>query len=222
MKRKAWIAVIALAAVMGLLLFPVAGTVRYWQGWLYLAVFFSMTVPIAGYLMKHDPALLERRMRGGPTAEKEPAQKIIMLAATLGFAGILVVSALDFRFKWSDISPHTVIAGDLLTVLGFYITFLVYKENSFASATIEVVPNQRVISTGPYALVRHPMYTGGMIYLLGMPLALGSWWGFVPLAAMLPALFWRLSNEEQFLSEHLPGYSEYLAKVRWRMIPKVY
>jgi protein-S-isoprenylcysteine O-methyltransferase Ste14 len=222
MKRKAWIAVIALAAVMGLLLFPAAGTVRYWQGWLYLAVFFSMTAPITAYLLKNDPALLERRMSGGPTAEKERAQKIIMSVATLGFAGILVVSALDFRFQWSNVSPYAVIVGNLLTVLGFCITFLVYKENSFASATIEVVPGQRVISTGPYAFVRHPMYTGGMLYLLGMPLALGSWWGFVPLAAMLPALFWRISNEEQFLSTHLPGYSDYLAKVRWRMIPKVY
>jgi len=222
MKRKAWIAVIALAAVMGLLLFPVAGTVRYWQEWLYLAVFFSLTAPITGYLLKNDPALLERRMSGGPAAEREPAQKIIMSIATLGFAGILAVSAFDFRFKWSDVSPYAVIVGDLLTVLGFYITFLVYKENSFASATIEVAPGQKVISTGPYAIVRHPMYTGGMFYLFGMPLALGSWWGFVPLAAMLPALFWRISKEEQFLSEHLPGYSAYLAKVRWRMIPKVY
>jgi len=128
MKRKAWIAVIALAAVMGLLLFPVAGTGRYWQGWLYLVVFFSLTAPITGYLLKNNPALLERRMSGGPTAEKEPAQKIVMLVATLGFAGILVVSALDFRFKWSDVSPYVVIVGDLLTVLGFYITFLVYKE----------------------------------------------------------------------------------------------
>jgi protein-S-isoprenylcysteine O-methyltransferase Ste14 len=222
MKRKAWIAVIALAAVMGLLLFPVAGTVRYWQGWLYLAVFFSLTAPITGYLLKRDPALLQRRMSGGPIAEKEPAQKIIMSVATLGFAGILVASALDFRFNWSDVSPYAVIVGDLLTVLGFYITFLVYKENSFASATIEVTPHQKVISTGPYALVRHPMYAGGMLYLLGMPLALGSWWAFVALAAMLPALFWRISKEEQFLSEHLPGYSEYLAKVRWPLIPKVY
>src|SRR5262245_49036359 len=95
-------------------------------------------------------------MSGGPTAEKEPAQKIIMFLATLGFAGILVVSALDFRFKWSDVSPYAVIVGDVLTVLGFYITFLVYKENSFASATIEIMPDQKVISTGPYAIVRHP------------------------------------------------------------------
>jgi protein-S-isoprenylcysteine O-methyltransferase Ste14 len=222
LNQRAWLGLFFLAVIMGLLLFLAAGTVRYWQAWVYLGVFFGVSVLITLYLMKNDPALLKRRLSGGPTAEKERTQKVIMFFASAGFIGLLVVPALDHRFQWSSVPTYMVIAGDLLTVLGFYLIFLVYKENTFSSATIEVASDQKAISTGPYALVRHPMYAGSLLYLLGIPLALGSYWGLLVLVAVLPALIWRLLDEEQFLAKKLPGYVEYRAKVRWRLIPKVF
>jgi protein-S-isoprenylcysteine O-methyltransferase Ste14 len=219
---KAWLGLILLAIVMGLLVFLPAGTVRYWQAWVFLAVFLGTSLLITIYLMKKNPALLERRLRGGPTAEKENTQKVIMFFTSIGFIGLLVLSALDHRFGWSAMPVCLVIAGDTLILTGFYLVFLVYKENPFSSATIEVAQSQEVISTGPYALVRHPMYAGGLLYLPGISLALGSFWGLVPLAAMVPFLLWRLFDEERFLSRHLPGYTDYCAKVRWRLIPRVF
>ena len=211
-----------LAIVMGLLLFLPAGTVRYWQAWGYLCIFLGASLLITIYLVKKDPALLERRLKAGPTAEKEKQQKIIMFFASAGFIALLVVSAFDHRFMWSSLPVYVAIAGDLSTALGFYIVFLVYKENPFTSATIEVVADQEVISTGPYAVVRHPMYAGSLPLLLGTPLGLGSYWGLLPLAATMPFLMWRLLDEERFLSKNLPGYTEYCTKVRWRLIPGVF
>ena len=206
----------------GSLTFIPAGTARYWQAWVYLGVFFGASFLITRYLMEKDPALLERRLGAGPAAEKERTQKIIMLIASLGFVASLVVPALDYRFRWSSVPAYAFIVGDALAALCFYITFLVYKENTFASATIEIAEGQHVISTGPYAIVRHPMYAGGSLLFLGTPLALGSCWGLLAFAAVLPALIWRLLEEEKFLSRSLPGYTEYCAKVRWRLIPRVF
>ncbi len=208
-----------LAAVVALLLFVPAGTPRYWQAWAYLAVFFGTSSVITVYLMKNDPALLRRRLRGGPTAEKETSQKIIMSFTSIGFVALLVVSALDHRFGWSSPPALLTIAADGLILLGLYIVFLVYRENSFSSATIEVAADQRVISTGPYAVVRHPMYAGGFLYLLATPLALGSWWGLLAAAALAPFLAWRLFDEERLLKEKLPGYADYCSRTRWRLIP---
>jgi protein-S-isoprenylcysteine O-methyltransferase Ste14 len=222
LNTRAWLGLVFLAIAMGLLLFLSAGTARYCQAWGYLAVFFGASFLITLYLMKNDPALLARRLSGGPTAEKEKPQKIMMFFASIGFIALLVMPALDHRFMWSSMPLHVVIAGDILTALGFYIIYLVYKENTFASATIEVAGDQRVISTGPYAVVRHPMYAGGSLYLLGTPFALGSYWGLLMLAGMMPFLIGRLLEEERFLSKNLPGYTEYCAKVRWRLIPGVF
>ena len=219
---KAWLGIVFLAIAMGLLLFVPAGTINYWEAWVYLAVFFGASILITLYLMKKDPALLKRRLSSGPTAEKEKTQKIIMLFTTIGFIVLLVVTALDHRFMWSSVPLYIIFAGDILTALGFYIVFLAYKENTFASATIEVAQHQRVISTGPYVIVRHPMYAGGSLYLLGMPLALASYWGLLVLTGMMPFLIWRLFDEERFLSKNLPGYTEYCATVRWRLIPGVF
>jgi protein-S-isoprenylcysteine O-methyltransferase Ste14 len=222
LNTKAWLGIGVLAFAMGLLLFLSAGTIRYWQAWAYLAVYFGASVAITLYLMKHDAALLQRRLRGGPTAEKEKTQKIIMLFASLGFSGTLVVPALDRRYSWSNVPPLLVIAGDVLVALSFFIMFLVFKENTFTSATIEVAEGQRVISTGPYAIVRHPMYAGGSLFFLGIPLALGSYWGLLVFVVVLPALIWRLLDEEKFLARNLPGYTEYCARMRWRLIPGVF
>jgi len=219
---KAWISLAALVAVMGAILFSAAGTARYWHGWAYLAVFAAQAALVTLYLLRRDLALLERRMRGGPAAEERPAQRIIMLFASLGFVTVLLVPGLDHRFGWSRVPIPLVVAGDVLVAVGFYLIFLVYRENTYTSATIEVAADQRVISTGPYALVRHPMYAGGTVYLIATPLALGSYWGFVPIAIMLPFLIWRLFDEERLLSAMLPGYADYQKRVRYRMIPHVW
>ena len=216
---RAWFALAILGFVMGLLLFVPAGTVDYWQGWVYLSIFMGASALTTLYLMRRDPALLERRMRGGPTAEKRLAQKFIMLGASTGFIALLVVPAFDHRFGWSAVPLGGVVAGDVLVAVGFCLIALVYRENTFTSATIEVAENQKVISTGPYAVVRHPMYASSFLYVLGTPLALGSYWGLVPIAAMMPFLIGRLLDEERFLARNLPGYTEYQKRVPHRLVP---
>lgn len=207
---------------MGLILFLSAGTIHYWQAWGYLTVFFGASLLITLYLSRYDPALLARRVSAGPTAEKEKAQKIIMLFISIGFIALLLVPALDNRYGWSTAPFAVVIVGDVLVAAGFCVVFLVYKENSFTSATIEIAKDQKVISTGLYAIVRHPMYAGGLLLMIGTPLALGSYWGLLAFVAMSPFLLWRIFDEEQFLARNLPGYTEYRAKVRSRLIPGVF
>ena len=174
---KAFGGLLLLFLIMAALLFIPAGTLDYWQAWTFLTVYFAWSLAITLYLMRKDPDLLARRMSGGPTAEERTSQKIIMSFTSLGFIGLIVVPALDRRFGWSHMPPYAALAGDLLGALGWLAIFFVFKENTFTSATIELAPGQEVISTGPYALVRHPMYAGGLVMLLGMPIALGSWWG---------------------------------------------
>ena len=186
---------------------------------MYLSIFTGASLLTTLYLLKSDPALLARRMSGGPTAEKRTTQKIIMVFTSAGFIALLVIPAFDHRFGWSDVPLAVVIASDLLVALGFYFIFLVYRENTFTSATIEIAENQTVISTGPYAIVRHPMYASALLYLLGTPLALGSYYGLLPVAAMVPLLLWRLFDEEKFLATNLQGYSEYQQRVRHRLVP---
>ena len=138
------------------------------------------------------------------------------------FLLILIVPALDHRYGWSVVSPYVNAIGDVLIVAGFYIVFLVFKENTYASALIEVDTDQKVIATGPYAWVRHPMYIGAFILLLGMPLALGSWWGILAVVPITAAIVYRLLDEERFLAKNLPGYLEYEQKVRYRLVPFVW
>ena len=219
---RAWFSLAALAVVMGLLLFGSAGTVRYWHAWMYLLLFFGLSAAITLDLIRRDPSLLERRMKGGPTAERRPLQQLIMLGASLGFISLLVLPALDFRFHWSVVPLAGVVLGDVLFVLGFGFIGRVYRENTFTSATIEVTEGQRVVTTGPYAVVRHPMYASALLYLLGTPLALGSYWGLLGLAFMMPFLLWRLLDEERLLARELPGYTDYQARVRYRLVPFVW
>lgn len=219
---KAFGALLVLMLVLAALTFGPAWTLDYWQGWTFLAVYLAASIAIILDLLKRDPKLLERRMRGGPMAEKEPAQRVIMLLATLGCIGLIAVSALDHRVGWSRMPPWMAVAGDALVVLGWLAVFFVFRENTYTSATIELAPGQQVITTGPYALVRHPMYAGALVMLFGIPIALGSWWGLLALAAMLPVLIWRLLDEERFLAKNLPGYVEYQRKVQYRLIPLVW
>jgi protein-S-isoprenylcysteine O-methyltransferase Ste14 len=220
--RRAFGGLAILVLVTGALLFAAAGTFDYWQAGAFLAIYFTVSLAITLYLMKKDPALLARRMSGGPFAEKERSQRIIMSFASIGFIGLLVLPGLDHRFGWSQMPANVAIAGDILVVLGWIGIFFVFRENSFSSATIELAADQRVISTGPYALVRHPMYAAALVMLLGMPIALGSWWGVLTMAAVVPAVVWRLLDEERFLARNLPGYAEYQRKVRYRLLPLVW
>ena len=213
---------LVLLVVMGAVLFVSAWTFNYWQAWVFLSVFALSSLAVTVYLMKNDPKLLERRMHGGPTAEKELSQKIIMSAASIGFAAILIVPALDHRWHWSAVPPYAVIAGNILIVLGWTVIFFVFRENTFTSATIEVVADQRVVSTGPYAVVRHPMYSGSLLYFLGIPIALGSWWGLLVGMLMMPVFVLRLFDEEKLLARNLPGYSEYMVRVKYRLVPFVW
>jgi protein-S-isoprenylcysteine O-methyltransferase Ste14 len=208
--------------VVGALLFLPAGTLDYWEAWVFAGVFFACSAAIGIWLMIKDPKLLERRMNVGPTAEKETAQKVIAMFALLSFAGSSVLPALDHRFGWSAVPTSVVILGNILIALSYLAFYFVLRENTYAASTIQVEENQRVISTGPYALVRHPMYTGALILMLGIPLALGSWWGLLLLIPGIAVILWRLFDEERFLSEHLAGYTEYKNKVRYRLIPFVW
>src|SRR6266850_4102723 len=219
---KALLSVLLLAVVMGVVLFVTAGTIQYWQAWVYLLIFTIASLFTTIYLIRNDPELLKRRMRGGPTAEKRASQRVIMFFTSLAFIGLLVVPALDRRYGWSTVPIYVVIAGDALVVIGFYFIFLVYRENKYASATIEVAANQEVIDSGPYAVVRHPMYASALLYLVGTPLALGSYWGLLPFVAVIPFLIWRLIDEEKMLTRELEGYRQYRQRVPYRLVPRVW
>jgi protein-S-isoprenylcysteine O-methyltransferase Ste14 len=219
---KAFAGLFALFAVVSTALFVSAWTLDYWQAWLFLGVFFGSSFAITVYLMKKDPKLLERRVTAGPTHEKETSQKIIQFIAQFAFLLVIVFPVLDHRFRWSTMPPYVNIAGDVLIALGFYIVFLVFKENTFTSALVEVVADQEVISTGPYARVRHPMYIGALILLLGVPLALGSLLGIFTIIPITLVIIWRLLDEERFLAKSLQGYVDYEDKVKYRLVPHIW
>lgn len=211
-----------LVVVLGLVLYVSAGSLDYWQAWVYLGVFFVCTLSITLYLIRNDPALLERRVVAGPVAETRKSQQIIQGFASLFFIGIYIVAGLDFRFQWSHMSPALSLIADVFVALGLIFVFLVFRENSFASATIQVADEQKVISTGPYSLVRHPMYLGAMIFLVATPIALGSWVALPFPIPLILVIVLRLLDEEKFLAKTLPGYPEYQNQVRHHLVPGVW
>lgn len=175
--RKAMLGFLRMFLLLPLLVFLPAWTLNYWQVWLCLGVFFACVITITPYLMKANPALLERRLKAGASAEKEKSQKLIQSLAAASFVALFVLPGLDHRFAWSAVPVYVVIGGDALIVAGFVFVLWVFQVNSFTSSVIEVAVEQKVIATGPYAIVRHPMYLGSLVMLLGIPLGLGSWWG---------------------------------------------
>lgn len=207
---------------LGVVLFAPAGTIHYWQAWVYLAVFSGASALITAYLWRYDPKLLERRVHAGPAAEKEKSQKLIQFLASIAFLGEMVLPAIDHRFTWSHVPLAYTVAGEILVLFGFFVVFLVFKENTFTSATIQVDPDQRVVSTGPYAIVRHPMYTGALVMLFGTPIALGSWWGLLMVVPMIAVLVLRILDEEKFLACGLPGYMDYCRRVKFRLAPLIW
>src|ERR1700756_1150599 len=219
---KAFASAAGLFLFMAALLFVPPWTLDWWQAWMFLAVYFGGSIVLMVDLAKRDPALLERREKGGPWAEERLEQKIIMTFASLGFFALLLIPAFDRRFGWSHLPGIVVLAGNALMLIGGWGVWRFFCENSFPSARIELASDQRVISTGPYALVRHPMYATALVMMLGIPLALGSLWGLLAFAAMMPALVCRIFDEERFLVAQLPGYAEYKQKARYRLIPHLW
>jgi protein-S-isoprenylcysteine O-methyltransferase Ste14 len=204
------------------LIFWPAGTFHYWQGWLFLGVFAASTISFTVYLATHDRALLERRMKAGPQHEREPAQKIIVSLVFVVFFAMVILPALDYRYQWSPVAPWVSILGELVIVLSFLFIFWVTRVNSFAASNVRVEEGQRVIDTGPYAYVRHPMYAGAVWLFVGIPLALGSWRSLALAPLVIPVLAWRLLDEEKVLKRDLPGYIDYMRRVRFRLVPFVY
>ncbi|MFN2132930.1 MAG: methyltransferase family protein, partial [Anaerolineae bacterium] len=166
--------------------------------------------------------LLAGRIKAGPVAETQKSQQIIQSLASVFFIALFIVPGLDFRFHWLSVPPVLSLAADLFVALGFLIVFLVFRENTYTSATIEVSDEQKVVSTGPYSVVRHPMYAGAALLLLFTPLALGSWVALACLPPLILVVAARLVQEEKYLLAHLPGYEDYRQKVRYRLIPFIW
>jgi protein-S-isoprenylcysteine O-methyltransferase Ste14 len=210
------------ALLLGLLLFLPAGTFNYWQAWLFIVVF-MITMSVFGiYFSVHDPDLVERRKQAGPGAEQSTLQKVVATLAFGSLLGLVAFCGLDRRFGWSHVPPFVAWGGDALVVLSFVMFYLVGKVNSFASSNIRVEDHQQVVSTGPYALVRHPMYVGALVMCIGTALGLGSWWALAFLAITIPVLIVRIIDEEKVLAKGLPGYADYEQRVRYRLVPHVW
>ncbi len=221
-RNKAITGMTGFLMVLWLLLFLPAFSLGFWEAWIYWILFSLSVILITLHFLKVDPKLMESRLDAGPGAEGERSQKIIQGFTALMFFFLLVIPGFDNRFGWSDIPVYAVAIGDLITVIGFAIVFMTFRENTYTSATIEVSKDQPVISTGVYALIRHPMYAGASLLLIATPFALGSFWALFPAVAVIAGIILRLREEEKFLAEHLPGYREYCLKIRFRLIPFIW
>jgi protein-S-isoprenylcysteine O-methyltransferase Ste14 len=207
---------------LAILLLVVSGDIAYWQLWIFLAVLAVSMTAITAYLLRNDPVLLQRRMAAGPKAETDKAQRVIMGFGAVLFFAFAVLPGFDHRFGWSHVPPALVILGDVVAAAGMLMAYLVFRENTFAAATVAIHPDQKVISSGPYAIVRHPMYSGALVFVLGMSLALGSWWALLLFPAIAAVLAWRLVEEEKLLSVNLPGYQAYRERLRYRLVPFIW
>jgi protein-S-isoprenylcysteine O-methyltransferase Ste14 len=208
----------ALAVLMAVFFLP-AWSFGYWQAWVYLLTLFIPLIIFIGTLYNRHPDLLIRRMR---FREKEEQQKTIVKLAYIPFLLAFLLPGFDVRLGWSNVPGGLSIAADLVVLLCYCLVFLVFRENRFASRIVEVEKEQTVISSGPYAVVRHPMYTGSALMYIFTPLALGSYWAIIPAVLIVPVLVARILNEEEVLSKDLKGYPEYKQKVRFRLIPGIW
>jgi protein-S-isoprenylcysteine O-methyltransferase Ste14 len=220
--RRAFTGLIELQVAMALLLFLPAGSLSFWQGWIYWTLFSVCVVAITLYFLKYDPHLIEGRLAAGPRAEQQTSQRIIQAIAAVLFFAVLIIPGLDYRFRGSTVPRAIMALGDVLLVFSLAIIFFVFKENSYAAGTIKVETEQRVISTGPYRMVRHPMYSGALILFLATPLALGSAWGLLVSIPLIGVLLARLMNEERYLSTNLAGHNTYRQQVGYRLLPFIW
>ncbi len=219
--QSASTSIIGFAAFLLMVFWP-AGTFNYWQGWAFIAVFATATLLPSIYLAATNPAALKRRMQAGPAAETRPLQKVIITVAFLSIGAMIVVSALDFRFGWSSVPAAISIVGDVLVAVGLLISMITTIQNGYAATNINVESDQAVVSTGFYALVRHPMYFGNVVLMIGIPLALGSYWGLLFVIPGLGVLATRILDEEKVLAHELAGYREYEQRVHYRLVPGVW
>jgi protein-S-isoprenylcysteine O-methyltransferase Ste14 len=219
---KAFGGLLFLTAVIGFAIFITDWNLDYWQGWVFFAVFSLSALAITVYLMVADPYLLERRVQAGPGAEKEFTQKVIQSLSSLTFFLLIVLPVVGHRLGGSVVNVYFSIAGDIVVAMGFYLVYRVFKENTYTSSVIEIMAGQKVITTGPYAKVRHPMYSGALILLAGISPALGSWWGLIPIVPFIFILAWRITDEEKFLEHHLEGYLDYEKTVKYRLCPLIW
>lgn len=218
---KAWFGFVITTLFIAFGLFLSAWTTHYWQAWVFLGVMIVTSIPVTHYITS-DPILLANRTKGGPTVEQRPIQKIIVWALALPLIAIFIVPGLDHRFGWSNAPLWLSVVGNLFIVVSMWMVYRVFKANSFGSATVEVTDEQKVISSGPYAFVRHPMYSCAIVYFIGISFALGSYWGLIPVALISLGFVWRLFDEEKFLAQNLSGYTEYCAKVHWHLVPGIF
>jgi protein-S-isoprenylcysteine O-methyltransferase Ste14 len=207
---------------VGLILFGPAGTLHYWQAWAFIAVFTAATLGPTIYLARANPAALQRRMHAGPRAETRAAQKVIITSSFVILFAMMAFSALDHRMGWSAVPPWVSVLGDVLVATGLGLAMLVIIQNSYAAATVTVETGQQVASGGVYKFVRHPMYVGNVIMMIGIPLALGSYWGLLFVVPGVAVLVFRILDEEKLLTQDLPGYREYAQHVRYRLVPNVW
>lgn len=206
----------------GLALFWPAGTFDYWQAWVFMAAFMVATMGPTLYIAVKMPDALRRRMRAGPFAETRTLQKVVIAGTILAVVAVLVISAFDHRFGWSTVPTPVIIGGNVLVFVGLTIAQVVVVQNNYAGATITVEAGQPLVSTGLYGLVRHPMYFGTLIMMIGTPLALDSYWGLLAIAPALLILAVRIDDEETMLREELSGYDAYMDKVHYRLVPGVW
>ncbi len=213
---KALVRIVAAFLVLVALFFLPAGTAAYWEAWVYVAVLFVPVTFVVIYLLLNDPELLARRMR---TKEKAAGQSLIVKLGSVCYVLAFSIPGFDRRFGWSHVPLPCVVIADVIVLVGYGWFILVLKENSYASRVVEVEQGQRVVTTGPYSIVRHPMYLGVLIMFFSTPVALGSWWALVPAVPLVAVLVARIRNEERLLVKELEGYKDYTQATRYRLIP---
>ncbi len=205
--------------VIGLLLFLPAGTIFWWQGWLFMGILFVPMFVAGLVMMAKAPDLLRKRLSA---KEDEGEQRTVLALSALMFVAAFVVAGLGFRFGWPQLPAWASWVGAVLFLAAYALYAEVMRENAYLSRTIEVQGGQHVVDTGLYGIVRHPMYSTTLLLFLSIPIVLGSPFSFVIMLAYLPIIAKRIRNEEEVLADGLEGYAEYLTRVKWRLIPHVW
>jgi protein-S-isoprenylcysteine O-methyltransferase Ste14 len=222
LRKRTFAGLAQFLVALSAMLFLSAWSLRFWEGLVFWFEFSVLVTLITTYFLHKDPALIERRLKAGPLAEKQKRQKVIQWFANFFFVALIILPGIDHHLHWSQLSVPLITLGDILVAIGLAVIFFVFRENSYTSGVIEVGKGQMVISTGPYRLVRHPMYAGAIVLILGIPLALGSSWGLLLCLPMVAVIVWRLLDEEKYLSTNLAGYRDYCTITRYRLVPGIY
>jgi protein-S-isoprenylcysteine O-methyltransferase Ste14 len=217
--RGAAVKVVAAWIVLPLFFLATGGSIRWWQAWVYCAMLLGPMTLFIAYMARHDPEFIARRTK---LRENDPAERRILAWGYPSLVAALVIPGLDRRFGWSEPSLAVVVAAQAAVLAGYLAVLRVFLENRWAGRTIETYANQQVISTGPYAIVRHPMYAGTIVLYVATPLALGSWWAVLPAVAFIPIFVLRIRHEEEVLLRELRGYGAYRQQVRYRLVPRVW